>query len=342
MITYEQRRSLFSHSDGPPDINTPSTSLKEEGCQTMNGNNKVMNGVENKKPRTGLTAFFGTVMKKLKKTPTGLTAFFVTVIFLFLGFFALWFRKDILKMGQDALLVAIVLIPALLFLILSDKVQEFGGGWLSLKFRDVAGKLDASDIHPLDTKEVKCLKEVDVNPYCIEELKKQLKKVSRSTYIVLPVTLGRKDHYHTKSLLDCLRECAKYPNFKFLVVLKPYGAVFAYTSGSQAIQILELEQSLILHKDQESKVPESKNQESIVPESSFIKALNEGCEEVLLDHGLEQTTLRTTDTKITALNEMTELNMDALIVTDNEGKLIGVVDREQILSSLMLAFNKSK
>ncbi len=281
----------------------------------MNKIKKVMNWIE----------------EKLKKPPAGLTAFLISVMFLILGFFALWFTKSMLKMGQDAVLVSVVLIPVLLYLILSGKLQEFSGGGLSLKFTDVARKpLDESNTDSIDPRDVESLAKEAGDEASIRELQRKLQHVSRSKYIVLTVTLGG-HYYKTKALLAYLREFAKHPNFKFLVVLKQNGAVFAYISGWRVIQILEMHQ-------QEQQQKQSR---SNVQESGFVVALNEGWEQELLDYGLVQTTLRTTDTNITALKEMTDLKMDALIVMDDEHMLKGVVDREQVLSKLMLAINKS-
>lgn len=257
-------------------------------------------------------------LEELSSLPAGLTAFMISILFLFLGFFALFFTKTVLNMGQDAaVLVSIVLVPALLYLILSGRLQEFSAGGLSAKFTDVAHKpLDESNADLIDPEEVTSMAKEG-----IWELQKKLQDVSKARYVVLTLTLGKAGYYNTKALLDYLREFSQYPNFKFLVVLEQTGEVFAYILGWRAIQILEMQQQR--------------------QENSFVDALNEGRKRELLGYGLVQSALRTTDTNITALKEMTDLKMDALIVTDRERKLKGIVEREQVLSKLMLAISKS-
>src|SRR5712691_1982749 len=257
-------------------------------------------------------------LEELRSLPLGFTAFMTSVLFLLLGFFALFFAKTVLNVGQDAaVLVSVVLVPVLLYLILSGKLQEFSAGGLSAKFTDVARKpLDDSNADLIDAEEVKSTEKGGIG-----ELQKKLQEVSKFRYVVLTLTLGKEGYYNTKALLDYLRAFSQHPNFKFLVILEQTGEVFAYISGWRAIQMLEMQLQS--------------------QENSFVDSMNEGRKTDLLGFGLVQATLRTTDTNINALKEMLDLKMDALVVTDNQRRLKGVVEREQVLSKLMLAISRS-
>ena len=67
-------------------------------------------------------------------------AFVVSIIFLILGFFTILTFRGLLKLQQDAVLVAILLVPVLIYLILSGKLLEINAGGVSAKFNDVAQK----------------------------------------------------------------------------------------------------------------------------------------------------------------------------------------------------------
>src|SRR5947209_3271923 len=80
-------------------------------------------------------------------SPAGCRALSVSIVFLVLGFVTLWSVKSILNVQQDAVLVAIILIPVLIFLILSGKLLEINAGGISAKFNTEAQKpfLNAGD-----------------------------------------------------------------------------------------------------------------------------------------------------------------------------------------------------
>jgi CBS domain-containing protein len=56
--------------------------------------------------------------------------------------------------------------------------------------------------------------------------------------------------------------------------------------------------------------------------------------------GIVTRTISTKTTNFEALQKMTAQNIEALVVIDEDGKLKGVVEREQILSKLLLGMAK--
>jgi hypothetical protein len=176
---------------------------------------------------------------------------------------------------------------------------------------------------PLLDKDDKNIEQVDVEQIAIvmkrppAELQQMLQNVSNSMYPVLTVTLG-KAGYDTVELLHYLIALSQHRNFKFLVILREDEEVFAYISGWRAMQILEMDQ---IEQSQDS----------------FVMAINQRQTKKLMSYGLIKKTVGAKDTNIDALKMMMEMKMDALIVADDDGKLKGVVEREQVLSKLMLA-----
>lgn len=241
------------------------------------------------------------------------------ILFLVLGFFVLWIAKTALNIQQDAVLVSLLLIPAILYLIFSGKLQEFSAGGVSAKFNDAAQKplsKDATKVEPLEVE--------DLPKGNLPDLERFLAHFPTTEYVVLKVLLGNAEirrRYRNEALLKYLQTLSRYPNFKFLVVMDQAKTVFAYISVNRTIRILEAELTS--------------------GENRFTAAINEGQRDQLLNYyGLMKPTLFTTDTNLKALEQMTEKNTDALIVIDEDRMLKGVVEREQILSKLMLALRK--
>ena len=70
----------------------------------------------------------------------------------------------------------------------------------------------------------------------------------------------------------------------------------------------------------------------------FVRIINEGSIQELQRYpGVVTRTISTKATSIDALREMTAQNLEALVVIDENRNLKGVVEREQILSKLLLA-----
>ena len=250
-----------------------------------------------------------------KSRPGGLTAFLVSILFLALGFLTLWFTKTMLNMQQDAVLVSILLIPILIYLILSGQLKEIRGpGGLTATFMAIAQTTllaEEGSAEPVEVEEVGVVMKGG-----IEELQPMLERLEKSMYIVLTVTLG--EHYDPTALMIYLRALSQNHNFKFLVVLYQNKEVFAYIPAWQAMQILGEETS-----------------------RRFVGAITDQRKSELMRYGLVKTNVLTTDTNLKALKKMTDQKMGALIVVDEHGKLKGVVEREQVLSKLILAVTKS-
>jgi hypothetical protein len=245
------------------------------------------------------------------------------VVFLVLGFSILWLAKTTFRIQDNVVLVSLLLIPVLLYLIFSGKLQEFSAGGVSAKFNDAAQKSvfkDEVNVEPLDTHIVQKEGRSGLERYLAAQFS------ITDEYIVLTLILGNErqnSYYKNSGILDYLSILSRYPTFKFLVFLNRGDEVFAYLSVRKAMSILEAETS---HGNESD---------------LFAIAINEGQKNKLLyDYKLIRPTIFNTDTNLGALEKMTEKKMNSCIVTDEKHKLKGIVEREQILSKLILAMTK--
>jgi hypothetical protein len=242
-------------------------------------------------------------------------AFLAAILFLTLGFFALWIAKTMLNMQQDAVLVAMLLVPILVYLIISGQLKELRLGGLSATFFTVAHtQLEVRNTEPITVEMV----QVIMNNGGMPQLQSELQRVDRSIrYTVLTAMLGKP--CERGELLKFLKALSQHRNFKFLVILDQDETVCAYLSNWRAIEILEMD--------------------DLAP--GFIQALSQDRKQDLQRYGVINTTIETTDTNIRALEQMTRQKMEAIIVRDKSGKLEGVIEQDQVLSQLILAMARS-
>lgn len=269
------------------------------------------------------TQWFSDRNENWQSLPGGCRAFSVSVLFLALGFVTLWFMRAMLNMQQDAVLIAILFVPVLVYLILSGTLQEISAGSVSAKFNNAAQKplfnKGDTNIMPMEIEQVEMIMKQGLG-----ELQAILQKVSNSQYIVLTVMLG-KGFYTGDDLLGYLKALSQSQNFTFLAILEGNGKIFGYITGWQAIQIIEYEMNPVVKQN---------------APVSFVQAINQGLTEELRRYGLMKETVKTTDTNVSALKKMTKRKMNLIIATDESGQLKGVVAREQVLSKLMLTLTR--
>lgn len=208
---------------------------------------------------------------------------------------------------------------------MSGKLLEINAGGVSAKFNATAEESvfskDEFNARPLEVKKIEVTRKGG-----FDELTEAIQSNSTSTFIVLTVMLRKERYYYANILLEYLKRLSKFQDYLFFVILDQDNKVFAYLTSRKAILILEREMQL------NEALPQDRDR--------FVTALNKGLKDVLRGYELVTTTVKASDTNIFALEKMTELNIDALIVTDENDKLKGVVERVQLLSKLLLAIAK--
>jgi hypothetical protein len=266
-------------------------------------------------------------MRWLKSWPQEMRAFGASIIFLLIGLLALLMAKFALKIDQDAVLVTILLVPVLIYLILSGQLKEIRGpGGLGAIFNDAAHRpsleIRQQDSEWMDVADMVALARGDPDSLA---LNKKLYELSRARrHIVLTVTLGNKqEYYDPDSMANYLKMLLEYRSFRFLVILDESKEVFAYISGWRAIKFINFEKKISGQ------------------DSPFVTAINRRDKDGLRRYELIEETVKITDSNENILEKMMKSRLDALIVTYPDGRLKGVVRREQVLSELMLALIES-
>ncbi|HLZ56557.1 MAG TPA: CBS domain-containing protein, partial [Ktedonosporobacter sp.] len=155
-----------------------------------------------------------------------------------------------------------------------------------------------------------------------EKLHKMLQEMILYKHIVLTININGSQEYNYSikpELPTLLKEVSKYPNFTFLALLGKRETLIGYLPARQALQTIVSQENM---KDKSV---------------TLVEALGYGLIRELLEYGLIQEKVNCKESNISALKKMTEQKKNLLIVVDDNGKIQGVVEREQVLSKLMLA-----
>lgn len=249
--------------------------------------------------------------------PRELKAILFSVLFLALGILVAWLARQYLRLEGDAIFITILIAPVLVYLIFSGRLTELRApGGLEAKFVGVA---EQSVELTSETIEASVNDMEIVAKGGIRELQKQIRRLDESKPIILTLTLGKQGYYRRDALLQYIETLAQYHTFKFVVILDKENNFVAYIPSVKISQLLRLP----------------------ALGDEFVWMVNEGnVQELQRYPGIITKTISTDSTNLNALKEMTQQNLEALVVTGNDQKLKGVVEREQIISKLLLGISR--
>jgi hypothetical protein len=150
-------------------------------------------------------------------------------------------------------------------------------------------------------------------------LEKAVRNIDETKTFTLTVTIGKQGYYQRDLLLDYVKTLSSYGSFKFVALLDEDMRFVAYVPAWMVRQILEMD----------------------ALGSEFVEAVNDGrIQELMRYPGIVTRTLKTNATNTEALAEMLDRNLEALIVTDEDNQLHGVVEKEQLMGKLVLALSR--
>jgi len=239
----------------------------------------------------------------------------IAVLFLILGGLIVWLAKVLLKIEGDAIFITLLLVPILVYLIASGRLTELRGpGGLELKLSNVAESAVELPSEPIKTS----VSDVDrVTKMGPEDLYRRIDFLDETKPITFSLTLGR-IRYSKEAVLQYMDTLLQYRTFKFVVLLDDEDNFVAYIPSRTMFNLLKMEDT----GDQ------------------FIQSINEGNVLKLQKYpGVITKALSIQASNVDALREMTERNLEALVVIDKDQKIKGVVEREQIVNKLLLGIS---
>jgi hypothetical protein len=205
--------------------------------------------------------------------------------------------------------------PLVLYLILSGRVSEFAAGTMSVKLNDVSRGPVGQAVIPRTEYVI-----VDLGPR--SDPNQPIMKTNPNRDQVLTLTQGG-GPYDRDEVLHRLKTLGTMSPVPFLIVLDDRERVLAYMTFRSALDVLEREERGDL----------------------FIELVNVGDPDVFDGGGgftaVKTETLEQNATNAEALSTMEKIDLDALVVVDRKGRFAGVVERDRVLSRMMLALVSS-
>lgn len=246
-----------------------------------------------------------------------LKAIGISLLFLILGFAVVWFTKAVVKIEGNAVYVSLLFIPVLVYVIISGRLKELKGpGGLEARFSEAASQAikPASETIEPSVEEMQIIAKEGMRA-----LQRKKPDIDETRPIVMTMVLGKGPYYDWQAVTQYMNFLAQYRNFKFVVFLDDKERFVAYMPSWAFKGLISL--------------PELADE--------FINVINEGRVQDLYRYpGVEKETISTKSSNVQALRQMTTENLEALVVIDEDRKLKGVVEREQVISKLMLTLVK--
>lgn len=228
-----------------------------------------------------------------------------------------WMNDPATAMG-DAVFVALLVMPILIYAIISGRLTEFRGpGGVGATFNTVVtasvSETVKQDLVSVDQQGVQMVDKGDLS-----RLDKKIQEMNEVDPVVLTLTLGA-GHYTLDALQQYMDALSRSRNFKLVVFLTKDRGFLAYMPSWAAKTVL--------------------NTPNMGAE--FVTVINDGDPDKLFQYpSVVRKALSTRSTHAEALREMIQRNVEALVVTDETNQLKGIAEREQILSRMMLALTE--
>jgi hypothetical protein len=231
--------------------------------------------------------------------------------FLLLGVAVVWFAHKVAGIQDGAVLASLVIVPALLYIVLRGDLAELRapGGWGATFVRVATSRVNAAG-ESLDVYgDVQVIEKESM-----AGLTNRVAALALDQPVLMTMTMGRLyTDADVRGYLDTLRQL---PRFRLVALLKLSGEFIGCISPEELAGLMRTN----------------------ALSSSFLSAIATGNEhEVFRYPGVLRKVLPARATNAEALSAMTALNLGAIAVVDDERHLRGVVEREQLMSRLLLS-----
>jgi len=230
--------------------------------------------------------------------------------FLLLGLGVVWFARRMVGLNDGALLSVLVIVPALLYVVLRGDLAELRGpgGWgATFRATKATVSFGAQRLDILDDPQL-------LAKSGTADLERRVQALDRDQPVLMTVTLG--EHYTVRAMSTYLEKLAHLPRFKLVAFLDGDGRFIGCASPAGLLSLM-----------QESGLG-----------SNFLSAIESGNKaQVFRYPGMLKSVIPAHATNSQALDAMSRYGLGALAVIDDDRRVQGVVEREQLMSKLILS-----
>ena len=241
----------------------------------------------------------------------GVSAAGWATFFLLLGLGVVWFARKVVGVQDGAVLASFVIVPALLYVVLRGDLAELRGpgGWAATFVRVASTPVSAAG-ETLDVDE-------DVQIILKEStsaLGRRIGRLKGTQPILMTMTLGRS--YGVRALQSYLKTLSQFPRFRLIAFLDRSSRFLGCTSPTELAALLQ--------NDELGR--------------AFVDAIRrDDTEEVFSFPGTLRKVVPPSATNAEALAAMAANDLGAIAVVGEDRQLRGVVEREQLVSKLILS-----
>jgi CBS domain-containing protein len=231
-------------------------------------------------------------------------------IFLLLGLGAVWFAKAVAGVTSSAILSVLAIIPALLYVILRGDLAELRGpgGWAAT-FR-VTNATVTFAFQKFDL--VAAAQRIQKGS--LSDLDRLVGRLNRNDPVLLTMTMHK--HYDAEDMEQYLKVLSDWPRFKLVAIMDESGRFVGCASASGFHGLIR--NGRLAHE--------------------FLRFVEEGNQdEVFRYPGILEKVISAETTNAGALAAMDELGLDALAVVGEDRHVKGIVERERLVSKLILS-----
>jgi CBS domain-containing protein len=213
-------------------------------------------------------------------------------------------------LNDGVVLSVLVIVPALLYIVLRGDLAELRapGGWAAtFRVTKATVSFDAQSFDILDDPQL-------LAKGSASDLDRRVQTLNRDQPVLMTVTLG--ECYTVAAMVTYLEKLAHLPRFKLVAFLDRFGRFIGCASPAGLLSLM--------------REPELAR--------NFLEAVEEeNAAQVFRFPGMLKSVIPASATNSQALEAMSRLGLGALAVVGDDRHVKGVVEREQLMSKLILS-----
>jgi len=244
------------------------------------------------------------------KLPRSIEAALGATLFLLLGLGVVWFAKAVAGIASSAILSVLVIMPALLYVILRGDLAELRGpgGWAAtFKVTTATVSFAAQKFDVVTGAQI-------IPKGSLSDLDRLTSRFDRNEPVLMTVTMN--EHYDVQAMERYLQTLTSWPRFKLVAFLGETGHFVGCASASGFYSLIQNNQLA----------------------QEFLQIVQMGNEHGIFRYpGILKSVIKPDATNAEALAVMDQYALGALAVVDEDRHLKGIIEREQLISTLILS-----
>ena len=239
----------------------------------------------------------------------------VALLFVVLGFAGIYIVAKVADVKDGAVLAALMIVPAVLYLLLSGRVSDLKGpGGLEVHLSAVANEtIPLAGPHGTTAISIEGVRAVEKGR--TESFVSRVRDITADDPVVLTITLGS-GPIDAGAAADYAKGLTQFPRFRFVAILDSHGKLISYMDESAFRHVIEA---------------------NVIDASELLSNIeHQNVGAVRAFPGMVVSTATTQTSVANALRLMDRIRLSALLVTD-DGQIRGIVERDHLANTLLLS-----